>query len=445
MPGAARLPAAAAAAFAAALLTATGAGIAGDQRLTIGVPLLAAGFGAACLAARRARQQAAVVVAAPWIADGLAAMAAIAVLLPPRDHPPTWYAIAYRAVPAAGILVAGLYASGARAARYAIWSAIALVVALQALTPIANPHPFIDVWAWSDAAARALLAGVNPYVVRAADVYRGGFAMGYENTVYPYMPLTVVANAPATWIAGDYRFGLVLCLPLTILLVRAAGRRLAVDAAFVDAMTLALVFMPRNTYLVSSGYSEPLLLLTIALFVFAAAARPFGSGAATVFLLLPALKQYVLAPPLMFVAGAWRRRAWRPLAIAVAIALATTVPFLLWNWHAALDGIVFQVRPSIAFRRDSASLTAVLAALTGIVPWHWLPEAAQIAVGGAAYWWLRDAGVAGLLLASAIAVDASFLFGTQAFGNYYAFVTMLLLMAALLFAGREREAVCAAR
>jgi len=436
---AARLPAPAAAAFAAALLTATGGSIAGYQRLTIGVPLVVAGFAAACVAARRAGDPTPVRFA-PWAADGLAAMAAIAVLLPPRDQPPLWYALAYRIVPATGIVAAGLYASGTRAARYAIWTALALVVTLQCLTPIANPRPFIDVWAWSDTAARALLAGIHPYVVRAVDIYRGGFSMGYENTVYPYMPLTVVANVPATAVAGDYRFGLVLCLPITVLLVRSAGRRLSIDAALIDAITLVLIFQPRNTYLVASGYGEPLLMVVLALYVFAVAVRWRGA-AATAFMLLAALKQYVLAPPLMFAADCVRRREWRLLVVGVSIALATVVPFLLWNWRATLDGIVFQVRPSIPFRTDSLSLTAVVAALIGITPWHWLPEVVQVVAGALAYWRLRDAGTAGLLLASAIALDASFLLGTQAFGNYYAFVTMLLLMAALLFA-REGRATC---
>ena len=441
MRAAARLPAPSAAAFAAALLTAMGGGISGYQRLTIGLPLVVAGFAAAIAASRRVTDPA-LVRLAPWTADGLAAMAAVAVLLPPRDHPATWYALAYRIVPALGILAAGLYASGARAARYAIWTSLVLVVALQIATPFADPRPVIDVWAWSDTAARALLAGIHPYVVQAPDVYRGGFVMGYRSTIYPYMPLTVLANLPATAIAGDYRFGLALCLPITVLLVRSAGRRLRVDAALVDAITLALIFQPWSTYLVASGYGEPLLVVVVALFVFAIARQPRGVGAATTFLMLPALKQYVLAPPLMFIADRARRHAWRPLLLAVVTAFVTVVPFLLWNWRATLDGIVFQVQPAIPFRADSLSLTAAFAAVFGMTPWHWLPETAQIGVGAIAYWTLRDAGAAGLLLASAIAVDASFLFGTQAFANYYAFVTMLLLMASLLFARRDGSEAC---
>ena len=50
--------------------------------------------------------------------------------------------------------------------------------------------------------------------------------------------------------------------------------------------------------------------------------------------------------------------------------------------------------------------------------------------------WLRACGLGGFLLASALALFASFLFGRQAFLNYYAFVAVLLLLAAVVFAER---------
>jgi hypothetical protein len=76
---------------------------------------------------------------------------------------------------------------------------------------------------------------------------------------------------------------------------------------------------------------------------------------------------------------------------------------------------------------------------------------AQLVAGGAAWAMLRGNGLGSpsekrdhapgdLLLASALSLLASFLLGTQAFVNYYAFAAALLLCAALLFARRD-EAV----
>jgi hypothetical protein len=129
----------------------------------------------------------------------------------------------------------------------------------------------------------------------------------------------------------------------------------------------------------------------------------------------------------------------RATMFGTLVAAATVAPFLIWGRTATLDGILFQVRPSIGFRPDSLSVSAALAWATGwIVPW-WTPLATQLVAGAVAFAWLRRCGLGGFLLASALALFASFLFGRQAFLNYYAFVSALLLLAALVFAGRSVE------
>ena len=64
----------------------------------------------------------------------------------------------------------------------------------------------------------------------------------------------------------------------------------------------------------------------------------------------------------------------------------------------------------------------------------------QLLVGGLAGWRLRRAGVAGLFLASAVALLATFLMGWQAYPHYYLLVGVLLALSALsLSAGVERH------
>jgi hypothetical protein len=431
-----RVPAAAVAAFESALLTLCGSAIIGNQRLAIGIPLIVAGFIVACLAAWRTVRSVEHVTFERSL-EALAAMATLAILQPPRDGPPLWFGILYRCILASGLVVVAIVGARRRAASRALWTAIAVVVALDVVAVVVDPRPLSDLWSWTQAATGALLRGTHPYVAKASDVFRGGMSMGYRNTVYPYMPLTAVLLAPAVSLTGDYRFGLVLCLPLTVALARTAGRRLDVDPYVLDAITLALVLSPRSTYLIVSGYNEPLLMLAAAAFVCAAVTWPDSAVSGAAFMLLPALKQYVAAPALMFVGRCLRRRAWRPLTAGLVAVVGSVMPFLIWNWRATVAGILFQAGPEIQFRPDSASLTALMALATGWRPWHWLPELTQLATGGAAFWWLRDSGLAGLLLASAIALDASFLIGTQAFVNYYAFVATLLLISAMVLAARE--------
>ena len=144
------------------------------------------------------------------------------------------------------------------------------------------------------------------------------------------MPLTLVAAAPWVALLRDYRFGIACCLPITILLIRRAGRVLRVDDAHLDLLTVALVLHPAAPEMAGIGYLEPLLVVTAAAFVLLAATeRRGGFGEATAFLLLPAIKQYVIAPVLLYVAMRGReigrggsryrrgdRRAVRSLAMA---------------------------------------------------------------------------------------------------------------------------------
>src|SRR5437773_5384822 len=206
-------------------LIAMGSSIGGNLRFVLGLPLTLFGFGAVCFAGRCLRQPRSV-MPLPSMYFLLSAMAAIG-LAAPSPHGTLWYEVVYRTHPAVALATIGIFAGGTlRWRRRALWTTVATAVAAQILAPVGLPHPNIDVWNWIDACARALLHGVHPYTVHAPDPLHGAFDFGSTPTVYPYMPLTLLAAAPAILVTGDYRFALALCLPATIALMRAAGRRL---------------------------------------------------------------------------------------------------------------------------------------------------------------------------------------------------------------------------
>ena len=118
--------------------------------------------------------------------------------------------------------------------------------------------------------------------------------------------------------------------------------------------------------MIESGWTEPLLVVGAALFVHFALQHPRGVRQATAFLLLPALKQYVVAPVLMYLVYA-RQVPVRPRAIVagLSISAATVLPFLIWNWRATLSGIVFQMSAPTVPRFESTSLLALIAMASG--------------------------------------------------------------------------------
>ena len=266
--------------------------------------------------------------------------------------------------------------------------------------------------------------------------------LGPTANLYPYMPLTLVAFAPAYALFGDYRVMLALCVPATIVLNRATGRQLGLDSRLIDATTLAFLLFPRGAWLTCFGWNEPLLVVVLSAFVYLATRAPGGAAQAIAFLLLPALKQYIVAPVVLFLAISRPRVS--VAATAVAVASATVVPFLIWDWRSTIQGIVVQMVSPVQPRLDSTSLVALVGLLTGVYVTRWLSVGVQFLVAGMAYARLRDHGLGGLLLASSLALCATFLTGWQAFMNYYYLVgEMLLLAAMVLAADRPSEAAAA--
>jgi hypothetical protein len=430
------IPAAAGAALVAYALISIGSNMHGNIRLLLGVPLTAAGFAAACVAASRRTP-----ARAPWPLERavlpLSALASAGLIAPAFDNSMTWFTLAMRVYFLAAIVLAGVFAaSGAIGRRRTTGVLVAAAVALQFAAPF-GVHVTVDLWSWTQTATTALLHGIHPYTVLAPDLQRGGFDFGSEPKIYPYMPLTLLALAPSVAWLGDYRFGIACCLPVTLVLFRQAGRALGASAPLVDLLTLALVLHPFGSTITATGYIEPLLVTTAAAFVLFAATAPRGIREATAFLLLPAVKQYVTAPALLYVAMRGRTRS---VVAAAAVGAATIVPFLAWRAQPTLHGILYFVREPLTFRTDSDSVAALVFALTGLEAPPSLAVLAQFVTAAIVYRPLRDRGVEGLLLASALSLLASFLVAPQAFANYYYFAGGLLLMASLSAALGRRTA-----
>jgi hypothetical protein len=359
-----------------------------------------------------------------------ASVAALGIAMP-GSIGPLWIEILRRGFSAFGVVAVGVVSGNSPTwRRRALVASIAGATVLAFIIPAAIPNPQIDVVPWTDTAVRAFLHGVHPYTVQAPDVYRGGADFGFVVRVYPYMPATVLAFAPFVAIVGDFRYALAACVPATIWLVRRAGRRSGADPQLLDAATLMIALHPTMAVVVRSGWAEPLLgVASAAVAVALVEGRPRVAAIGT--LLLPALKQYAIAPVVLWAAGPGRRTRPQTWVIAAACAALTVLPFLVWNAQATLDGMLFQMRAPVRPRLTSISIPGLLANYASFNLPVWVSAAAQVAVSGA----LAAAGVGatvfGLFAGSAVALLVTFILGWQGFVNYYIWIGTLLVLAAV--------------
>jgi hypothetical protein len=323
-------------------------------------------------------------------------------------------------------------------ARRVMTGLMAAATVIHLAGPIMVPDPEIDNWAWTQSSLQALVAGKHPYRVVGADIIHGAFYEGRSAGVYPYMPLTLLAGVPAYWLFGDYRFLGALCFPATLWLLGALGRRLHVQGDVTDFARMLLVLHPRGFSLTCLGWLEPVLAFLLVAYAYLAVRAPGGVAPAAVFLAVPAWKQYFVAPVLLFIAGR-RKTPTHAVLIGLALSAATAVPFLIWDWRATTRGMVSVLAEAAAPRLDATSFVALMAVVSGLYPSRWLSAVLQLAVGLVAYFKLRHTGVAGLLLASALALLVTFLTGWQAFVNYYEVVAVLLALAAMFLAARTSD------
>jgi len=330
---------------------------------------------------------------------------------------------------AAALVVAGL--ADARRLRRVWFPALLLVqLALGAWVIRHAPAPPIDVFVFQQEGSAALLRGENPYTLTFPNIYGDGAYYGpgldHDGRLafgFPYPPLSLFLALPSYLLAGDHRYAQLLALALAgaLLALARPGRVGALAAAL-------LLFSPRVFFVLEQGWTEPFLILLLALVVACACRWPRALPVA--FGLLLAVKQtLVFAPLTAFLLvgevvggvvgsrGRWRDW-WRLVWRAGGVALAISLPLALWNVRGFVVSVV-TLQLYQPLRPDALSYVAWLARANLPAP-GWLAFAAIVPACALALW--RGARTpAGFAAAMALIYLTFFAFNKQAFCNYYFF------------------------
>lgn len=318
---------------------------------------------------------------------------------------------------------------------------VSALVAARPLVLVASPAPHIDVFTTTDRAVDYLLSGTNPYAGEYPDIYEGryDYAPGLV-----YWPGTVLFAALGKLAFGDLRASwLVGDLLAALALGWLAARRGRGDASSMGGgLAAAAVWLafPVGLFVLEQAWVDPLVLAVLLGAALALDRERFGLAGA-LFGLAAATKQpAALAGVLAFGIVAFARpKASLRLAGAGLAAFAVVVgPFALGDPE-GLWRMTVTVPLGQAMRPDSLSLVALAAREWGVAIPGGVSAVVYVALLGALLWRGARAGRSDgrpapadrFLPALALLYAVVFLFGKQAFCNYWALTAGLVLAARL--------------
>lgn len=296
---------------------------------------------------------------------------------------------------------------------------VAIVFAVGAVWILLVATPEIDVLDLHLSAAEVLADGGNPYAEARAPDTSPTADPGTDVVGYPYPPLTMIPYVAAQFLLGDPRWASVIAIAAAVLLMVRPWAAMGVrESAAVLAVSLAVVVQPVVGHIIKQGWTEPLALPLLAGVGLLWRKNP--TMAAVLLGLTLGLKQYwIVALPLLFIWSDSFR--WKRFWITGGVAALAVLPAFVVGPGAAWQALVVNLA-EMPPRLDSIGFAGI-----GWDTPLWLLLGLSAAV---AVWMGKRGGSASrFLVALAATLATAFLFGSQAFVNYWFLVGTLALIA----------------
>jgi len=312
-----------------------------------------------------------------------------------------------------------------------VWLPILLVAYLVAGARILklDPLPHIDVFTVERDSLEALLHKTNPYAITFPDPYGGaspffppGVSVGGRLLFgYVYMPLSLLMLIPGYLFGGDPRYSQLVSVALAAGLVG-----LARGGTVARAAAALFLFTPRTFFVIDRAWTDPFIVLLLAACLFVATRMPKYLFVPLGLLFCVKQQTFIGAPAVLLFMP--RPIVWRDVLLlfvkAGLVAMAITLPFVLWDVHAFRNSAL-NLRE--VFRTDSLGIPAHLSQ-HGVMLSKWTGLFTIVPATALALW-RAPRTLAGFAGANAFIHFTLYIFSTHCFCNEYFTVTGMLFFA----------------
>lgn len=302
----------------------------------------------------------------------------------------------------------------------------------------ASPKPHIDVWEYSRLGAEYLLNGENPYTKYYPDIYNGKYDLFHG---FPYWPTATWSFTAAHFIFGDVRFA----LGIFHILATVGLWKLASSFSFKNELKLGFACLwltfPVTYFVMEQSWIDIFLLPSIFFTAYYLKEKKI-LGAAIWMGIACATKQYMIFMAILFLVYAIKaegvKNATKAALAMAGVTVALSAPFLLWDFEAYYKNTVLGLL-GLKARDDALSWVAyVLKFHKTTIPGVYTGALYLAVLGGLIFRILRTRLLTVETFYSSLFIIymVVFLFGKQAFCNYYYLAASILLTYMVCYFGR---------
>lgn len=304
---------------------------------------------------------------------------------------------------------------------------------------LASPDPKIDVFQIAIEAANYLVEGKNPYSESFSDFYQGAY--GYVPG-YIYLPIILYTNTAAILFLGDARFTYIFSLLVILFFLWRLGRDQGGSRVSSTLLPLVWVSFPVTLFVLEQAWNDTLLIAFCAPLAWSLNRQTLNPSSKQSWIptglflgLALGTKQYSLVIVWMTFLYLWKRlgkaTAFRVTLLAVVVAFSSLLPFFLNDPQAFIDHAIREIA-GYRIRSDAMSWIAYIKAATGFETFEgMILEIYVLFVAMVSFWFVSKPRITLFHWAWSLMLiyGGLFLFGKQAFCNYYYFLAFFVLLA----------------